>query len=207
MRALIGILLLVIPFSAFATASKERPIIILDSGHGGKDLGARIKGIEEKKLTLRTAYLTKKHLEELGYRVILTRAKDVFVPLSTRVGLANRRPSSLFVSIHYNSAKSPSASGIEVYYYNKGVQARKEDSKNLASSVIQHMVTQTKAASRGIKQGNFQVIRDTVMPGILIEAGFITNSGERKLLATQNYLDNLAKGIALGIDQFVRGCI
>ncbi|NGX27516.1 MAG: hypothetical protein K940chlam6_01453, partial [Chlamydiae bacterium] len=125
-------------------------------------------------------------------------------PLGTRVSLANRRPSSLFVSIHYNSAASPVAKGIEVYYYAKGSQKRKEKSKQLATSVINQMIRQTNAKSRGVKPGNFQVIRETTMPGILIEAGFITNGEERKQLSTQTYLDKLAKGIALGVDQFVK---
>ncbi len=194
-------LLLFLPLCAFA---KEKPIIILDPGHGGKDQGARVRNLEEKILTLRTSYLTKKHLEELGYRVILTRAKDIFLPLGTRVGLANRRDTSIFVSIHYNSAASPIAKGIEVYYYGKGKQQRREKSKQLAISVLNQTIGQTKAKSRGIKQGNYQVIRETTMPGILIEAGFLTNREERELLATQTYLDKLAKGIAIGIHQFAK---
>jgi N-acetylmuramoyl-L-alanine amidase len=200
MRRLI-LLLFFLPLLAFA---KEKPIIILDPGHGGKDQGARVRPLEEKKLTLRTAYLTKKHLEELGYRVILTRARDIFLPLGSRVSLANRRASSLFVSIHYNSAASPSANGIEVYYYGKGLKKRREESKQLATMVLQQMINKTGAKSRGVKQGNFQVIRETTMPGILVEAGFITNAEERGLIATQTYLDKLAKGIALGLDRYVK---
>jgi len=193
--------LCLLPLFAFA---KEKPIIILDPGHGGKDQGARVRNFEEKKLTLRTAYLTKKHLEDLGYRVILTRARDIYLPLGTRVTLANRRASSLFVSIHYNSAASPAAKGIEVYYYGKAVQKRRESSKQLASDVLNQMIAKTGAKSRGIKQGNFQVIRETAMPGILVEAGFITNGEERALIGTQTYLDNLAKGIASGVDKYVK---
>ena len=93
----------------------DKPIIILDPGHGGKDEGAKIKTVVEKTLTLRTAYLTKKELELLGYRVVLTRARDTYLPLQTRAKIANRRPDSLFVSIHYNSAISPQANGIAFY--------------------------------------------------------------------------------------------
>lgn len=201
MRKIILLFLCIAPLFAFA---KERPVIILDAGHGGKDQGAKIRTIEEKKLTLRTAYLVKRHLEEMGYRVALTRAKDIYLPLGTRVALANRRPSSLFVSIHYNSASSTAAKGIEVYYYGKSPQARRESSMKLARSVLAKMTAMTSAHSRGVKQGNFQVIRETTMPGILIEAGFITNREERELLTTQTYLDNLAKGIAAGVDHYVK---
>jgi len=198
---LLVFIILLIPFTGFA---KEKPYIILDAGHGGKDQGAKVSNLEEKKLTLRTTYLTKKHLELLGYRVILTRARDVFLPLSTRVVIANTRNPSLFVSIHYNSAKSPAAKGIEVYYYGSVAGKRREQSRKLASSILDQMIKETKASSRGVKKGNFQVIRETSMPAVLVEAGFMTNSEERAHLHSQHYLDQLAKGIADGIDKYVK---
>lgn len=201
MRLIVSLLLCWFPAMLFC---KELPIIILDAGHGGKDDGARVKTCEEKKIALRTTFLTKKHLEELGYRVVLTRARDVFLPLGTRVTLANRRDPSLFVSVHYNSAISPAAKGIEVYYYGKGALKRRGESKKLASEILDQMIAETSGSSRGVKQGNFQVIRETVMPAVLIEAGFITNPEERQLLSSQTYLDKLAKGIAGGVDKFVK---
>jgi len=197
---LLKILIFLIPILAFA----EKPVIILDPGHGGKDEGARVLSCLEKQLTLRTSYLTKKHLEELGYKVVMTRARDVFLPLGTRVLRANKRTHSIFVSVHYNSASSPAAKGIEVYYYGKGVQTRRTFSRQLAGAVLDHIIQETKASSRGVKAGNFQVIRETVMPAILVEAGFITNSEERALLGTHAYLDKLAKGIAFGVDKYVK---
>lgn len=194
-------LLLLAPLLAFA---QEKPTIILDPGHGGKDQGAHIRSIEEKKLTLRTSFLVKKHLEELGYRVVMTRARDVFLPLEKRVGIANGKSPSIFVSIHYNSAASPAAKGIEIYYYGAGQVERKNSSKDLASLILKQMVRETGASSRGVKNGNFQVIRDTSMPAVLIEAGFLTNNEERRLLGTHAYLEQLSKGVATGIDHFIR---
>jgi len=195
------LLLFCLPLFAFA---QEKPIIMLDAGHGGKDEGTRVRNLVEKQLTLRTAYLTKSCLEKLGYRVIMTRARDIFLPLGTRVKLANKRPNSLFVSIHYNSAKSLVAKGVEVYYYGKGDLKRKEASKQMAQILLAEMVSESGASSRGIKQGNFQVIREILTPAVLIEAGFITNSDERNLIAQEAYLAKLAKGIALGIDKYVQ---
>lgn len=182
----------------------EKPIIILDPGHGGKDQGAKLKTCVEKTLTLKTAYLTKKHLEALGYRVVLTRARDVYLPLKTRVQLANRRKESLFVSIHYNSAASPTAHGVEIFYYGMGDLEKKGASKRLASSILEGMLAETKAKSRGVKRGSFQVIRETAMPGVLIEAGFISNPEERKNLSSQPYLEKLAEGIAKGVHKYVQ---
>lgn len=201
MRLIISLFFVLFPALIFC---RELPIIVVDAGHGGKDEGARVKVCKEKKLTLLTGYLVKKHLETLGYRVVMTRARDVFLPLGTRVTLANRRNPSLFVSIHYNSAISPAAKGIEVYYYGKGTLKRRGESKKLARDVLDQMIFETNSISRGVKQGNFQVIRETVMPAVLVEAGFITKSEERQLLSTQPYLDKLAKGIAKGVDKYVK---
>lgn len=192
-------------FLPLAALCHERPIVILDAGHGGKDRGARVQQLTEKTLTLQTCYLTKQYLEALGYRVVMTRARDVFLPLTARVALANRRDPSLFVSIHYNSALSPVVKGIEVYYYGRGDQMRRRvRSQQLARQILSHMALLTKGSCRGVKHGNFQVIRETTMPAVLVEAAFLTNREERQSLASPDYLDKLAKGIALGIDQYVK---
>ena len=78
------------------------------------------------------------------------------------------------------------------------------ESKRLASQILDQMIFMTNASSRGVKQGNFQVIRDTVMPAVLVEAGFITNSEERQNLGSQAYLDKLALGVARGVDKYVK---
>ncbi len=203
MRLLHRCLVLFCLFFSAALSAAEKPIIILDPGHGGKDEGARVRTVVEKQLTLRTAYLTKKELELLGYRVVLTRARDTFLPLQTRANIANRRPESLFISIHYNSAVSPQASGIEVFYYQSKHPARAIPSRQLATSILSQMVTETGGRSRGVKRGNFHVIRQTDMPAVLIEAGFITNFEERNLIKTQTYLEKIAKGIALGVHKHI----
>lgn len=200
------LLLLLISFVTLGFSNDvHRPLIILDPGHGGKDEGARIRNIMEKKLTLRTAYLLKKELQTLGYRVVLTRARDVYVSLDTRADLANRRTGALFVSLHYNSSASPAAKGVEIYYYTKGDTGRSLQSKHLAGAILRGIVDSTSCHSRGIKRGNFHVIRETAMPAVLIEGGFLTNGEERVLLTTPTYLEKLARGIAGGIHTFVLG--
>ncbi len=201
MKLLFSLMIFLLPTAAFA---KEKPIVILDAGHGGKDEGTKVRNLMEKQLTLRTAYIAKGQLETLGYRVIMTRARDIFLPLGTRVKLANRRDPAILVSIHYNSAASPAAKGIEVYYYGKGAVTRRDASKTLATTILTHMTKESQAISRGTKQGNFQVIRETNIPAVLVEAGFVTNSEERALIATEGYLLKLGKGIASGVDKYVR---
>ena len=74
----------------------------------------------------------------------------------------------------------------------------------MAKSVIDKMVFRTKAKSRGIKSGNYLVLRKTKMPSILIEAGFLTNLEERKNIKRRDYLQKIARGIAEGVDRFVK---
>jgi len=188
--------------STFTDALK--PVIILDAGHGGTDEGAKVSTFMEKRITLTTAFLTKKHLEELGYRVMMTRSRDLYLPLQRRSSIANKVKGSLFISVHFNSSPSDEAHGIEVFYYDSKEMWRTRASKRLANCILYRIVDQTAAVSRGIKQGNFHVIRETEMPAVLVEGGFITNRDERRKLRDKTYLDRLAVGIAQGIDKYMK---
>jgi len=93
--------------------------IVIDPGHGGKDPGAiSCRGLEEKTLNLLVAKRLKDRLRKQGYKVILTREKDIYLSLSQRVDIAKRHDADLFVSIHANANRSRMANGMEVYYLN-----------------------------------------------------------------------------------------
>jgi len=177
-------------------------LIVLDPGHGGFDTGSTSQNVEEKALALRTAVLVKRYLSSMGYRVILTRSRDVFIPLAKRTAIANDTKSKLLVSLHYNAFKNPNAKGIEIYYYDKGSKWRSSNSKKLAQLVLSRLLTQTGAASRGVKHGNFHMVREANMPAILVEGGFITHPKERDQLSDPKYLDRIAQGIAEGVDKY-----
>ncbi len=181
-----------------------KPLVILDAGHGGVDEGAKVRSFQEKKVSLLTTLLTKKHLEELGYRVILTRSRDAYISLPRRVSIANKAKASLFVSIHFNSSRSETAQGIEVFYYNSDELWRSRASQRLANCVLFRVIDQTDAVSRGVKHGNFHVIRETDMPAVLVEGGFLTHQGERDKLKDRAYLDRIAIGIAQGVDKYLK---
>ncbi|MCH9630253.1 MAG: hypothetical protein S4CHLAM37_02470 [Chlamydiia bacterium] len=180
-------------------------LIIIDAGHGGYDVGARVSACNEKSLALSTSLMTKKYLTAMGYRVILTRSRDIFIPLQRRTTIANQTKSKLFVSVHFNSAKSKQAKGIEVFYYNSKDKWRSGSSKKLARRVLSKLIARTGATDRGVKDGNFHVIRETKMPAILVEGGFITHEEERHKLTDSSYREKLARGIAEGIDNYFKG--
>lgn len=98
--------------------------VVIDAGHGGKDYGAVSPwGIREKDLALEIARAVRDELKENGIRVIMTRDRDRFIPLSNRAKIANEKDADLFVSIHANAAASPELRGFEVYYLSDSAPA------------------------------------------------------------------------------------
>lgn len=185
----------------------QRSFIMIDPGHGGHDIGTQSISkprYQEKSLNFVTAQFVKSYLQQLGYRVVLTREEDKFVSLDKRAQMANEQKPAIFVSIHYNSAPSADAQGIEVFYYQSlDKKIRTAKSKKLAQSILRETLAQTQAKSRGVKQGNFAVIRETSMPAVLIEGGFVTNEMEMQKLKDPAYLKKLAWGIVKGIDEYL----
>ena len=181
--------------------------IIIDPGHGGHDVGTQSISkprYQEKSLNLVTAQFVKSFLQQLGYQVLMTREDDTFVSLDKRALFANERKPTLFVSIHYNSAPSAEAQGIEVFFYqSKEKKARTIKSKRLAQAVLKNVVAQTQAKSRGVKQANYAVIRETTMPAVLVEGGFVTNEAELQNLKDPTYLKLIAWGIVRGIEEYL----
>jgi N-acetylmuramoyl-L-alanine amidase len=167
--------------------------IVLDAGHGGYDRGG-VPGqrISEKDKTLDVAQRVRRILQASGYRVIMTRDSDVFVPLPTRVAIANSYRGASFVSIHFNCASRVGANGIETYYY-------RSDSASLAASIHRNVVSGAPSENRGIRRRGFYVLRRTAIPSVLVECGFLTNPTEGRLALTGDYRQRLAEQIARGI--------
>src|SRR2546423_97052 len=134
----------------------------------------------------------KRILQAEGYRVIMTRDSDVFIPLGTRVAIANSYRGANFVSIHFNCASRVGANGIETYYYSS-------DSASLAASIHRNVVSGAPSENRGIRRRGFYVLRRTSIPAVLVECGFLTNPTEGRLALTGDYRQRLAEQIARGI--------
>lgn len=182
-------------------------VIMIDPGHGGHDIGTQSISkprYQEKSLNLVTAKFVRDFLQQLGYQVLMTREKDVFVSLEKRANIANEKQPAIFVSIHYNSAPSAEAQGVEVFYYQYSEQKNRiVQSKKLAQAVLKNILAETEAKSRGVKHGNFLVIRNTTMPAILVEGGFVTNEAELQKLKDPTYLKKMAWGIVQGIEEYI----
>lgn len=185
----------------------SKGLIIIDPGHGGDDLGTQSNSDPkylEKHLNLATAQQLRTFLNQMGYATSMTRTKDIFISLDKRAQFANDRSPLLFVSVHYNSAPSPDAEGVEVFYYRADKDPeRTKQSKALAQSVLAKIIAESKARSRGVKHGNFAVIRQTTMPAILVEGGFLTNDREMERIKDPSYVKKLAWAMAKGVDEYL----
>lgn len=94
----------------------ERKVVVLDPGHGGQDPGAMMSGLMEKTITLATARELRRALEAIGgYRVVLTRNSDKFIPLRQRIAIARNAGADVMVSLHANKLDNPSIRGLSVY--------------------------------------------------------------------------------------------
>jgi N-acetylmuramoyl-L-alanine amidase len=148
--------------------------------------------VPEKTMTLDVALRLRDVLQASGYRVVMTRDTDVFVPLGTRVAIANSYRNAIFVCIHFNAAPRSGASGIETYFYSS-------QSLPLASAIHYHVAGGAPTSNRGVRRRGFFVLRRTTIPSVLVECGFLTNATEASYVQNASYRQKLADEIAAGI--------
>ena len=202
----------------FATRNYNK-VIFLDPGHGGKDPGANYLGVKEKDLTLQVSQQLKERLENLGYKVIMSRSTDVYVDFVTkRSEMANETNADMFISIHFNATglgENSSRSGIQTYTYlptgniasviNKKWHdnpVRLERSKKLGSYIHQSVLATTHAKDDGLLAMSFAVLRETNKPAVLLELGYIDNLEESQKVRTKEYQQKLVDGITQGIQKY-----
>lgn len=170
--------------------------VVIDAGHGGHDRGGGPgQKIPEKPYVLDIAQRLKRILAGAGYRTVMTRDGDYFVTLGQRVSIANSQRDAIFVSVHLNSAPREGANGIETYYYSS-------KSAKIASAIHSRVVSAAGTENRGVRRRGFYVIRNTRIPSVLCELGFLTNRAEGKRISTSaEHRQKLAEAIARGVMQ------
>jgi N-acetylmuramoyl-L-alanine amidase len=166
--------------------------ICCDYGHGGKDPGAIYKGRKESDDNLALGKAVAAELRRHGVEVIETRTADKTVSLEERSNLANAKGCDYFISFHRNAFKLEQAKGIETFTYKspstKSVQLAKKIQATLASVGF---------TNRGVKTANFHVLRETKAPAVLMEVGFIDNTGDNKLFDSKR--DEIIKALVKAI--------
>ena len=178
-----------------------RQLVVVDAGHGGRDVGATRNGIYEKDIVLAMSIQLGRILQQMGYSVIYTRTEDIELDLEPRVDMAENAKANAFVSVHVNAldAKASQVNGVETYHA-PGASL----GKSLAEFVHEEILTSTSANDRGVRSARFHVILKTSMPAVLVETGFITNPSESAKLVDSAYQLRMAEAIARGVDRFLK---
>ncbi len=174
-----------------------KKVVVIDAGHGDQDPGAIGSQTSEKKLNLGLALKVEALLKnDPNIDVVLTRSDDTFLQLKERVKIAEKLGADVFVSIHANSSGSSAASGTETYY-------QRSSSKKLAQTIHKYFVAATGFKDRGVQYGNFHVIRETTMPAVLLEVGFISNRAEESKMMDSAKQDEIAASVVKGIKEYL----
>lgn len=214
MAMLFTTLLFMCAFS-FVTASTDTlplfgKVIYLDPGHGGLDPGAIYKDIEEASINLEISKKLMDSLEKKGAIVYLTRDDDYDLAvnnainrkrsdLSRRANVINRSMCDLYLSIHLNADLSATWRGAQVFYDDVN------DKNKKIAEIMQGVLKDDFGTRREYKETDDMYLHKRVKrPGVLIEAGFITNPSERRLLMSSNYQQKLADTIVKGILQYFK---
>ncbi|MGG4342054.1 N-acetylmuramoyl-L-alanine amidase family protein [Paenibacillus lautus] len=174
--------------------------VVIDPGHGGKDVGATgASGRFEKEFTLQLARKVEELTEqETQLEVYLTRTEDQFISSVERARpeFANQLGADLFISIHGNTYEDSSVAGTETYYYH-------DNSIILAELMHKHIVKGVGFRDRGVKHEDFFVLKDTNMPAVLLEVGYLTNPQEEEDMLTEEVQTKMASSILDGIKEYL----
>ena len=193
--------------------------VCLDPGHGGKDPGNCVGSNQEKKYTLLLAQELRTQLKRAGFKVSMTRSSDSFIELPTRPDLAKKSGADVFISLHFNASGSSqnSVQGAEVYCltpagapstnaHGEGSGAglfagnRFNDKNMFLAYQLQKSLTKGLGVEdRGVHRARFAVLRDAVMPAVLIEGGFMSHPTEGRKIFEAGYRREMAKAIVNGL--------
>lgn len=180
---------------------KKETVIVVDPGHGGEDPGkVGVNDILEKDLNLQVAQKVAKLLKEAGIKIVMTREDDK-VPdakkedLDQRINLINDTNPTLALCIHQNSYPDEKIKGAQVFYHTVT-----EEAEDVASMVQEELRLVDPTNTRQIKENDtYYMLKNTKVPTIIVECGFLTNPEEAEKLTQEDYQNQLAKAICEGI--------
>ena len=204
-------------------AVKAFKTVVIDAGHGGHDKGAASPFGMEKDYNLLVSRELKTMLEKRGFKTVMVRNTDEFVPLEERARRANAVPDSIFVCIHFNASgdNSGEATGFEVFalaprgapathdeytYADLLAQLPGHDSENaslaLATSIQHALIGHMGEFDRGVKRARFAVLKLTKSASVLVEGGFLSNLADGKQINDPLWRKGLCESIADGVEAY-----
>lgn len=228
-RVIFGLIAVILSFAVFVVAvaanrtayvfhnsEVERPVIIIDAGHGGEDGGTQSEsGILEKDINLSIAIKLNEILTRNGFKTVMVRTEDKMIydegsstvksrktsDLHNRMLIMDTYENSIFVSIHQNHFRQGKYSGAQVFY-----RPEHAESTALAESIQKSIVANLqKDNTRQIKSctSDVYLINKAVTTAVMVECGFLSNKAEAEKLNDRNYQYEMALAIAKGIKDYL----
>ncbi len=175
-------------------------LVVISAGHGGSDPGAIVNGIYESHLNLKIAEKLKEELQNSGISVYMIRTDDSFVSLENRTYTANKMKADLFISIHCNTLNDPEFKGLMTLVHSGYLNYTNLNGKTAGTIIHGEVIKSTGAVDKGIRdRDKIIVLKDTAMPAVEIECGFLTNEAEFGKLLEDSYQWSIARGTAAGV--------
>lgn len=207
-KAATFVAILLVLFSLPASA-QQGPLagktVVLDPGHGGSQAGAFHHGVREADVNLAIGLELQAKLAAAGAAVVMTRTTDALAApsgattaaeLQARTDVAKAADADIFVSLHANAHPTKEETAGAITFYAPG---RPTD---LAAAILEAVVLETGAVNKGVRPANFYVLRNSDIPAVLVEVGFLTNRAEAARLADSAYQQEIATGICKGIMRY-----
>jgi N-acetylmuramoyl-L-alanine amidase len=179
-----------------------RKVVVLDAGHGAWDPGKVSGNLEEKDINLAIVKKLQAYLEQGGATVIITRLDDSSLgdskalDMRARSLIANASSADIFISIHQNSFTSSGVHGAQVFYFNQS-----DNSQRLGDCIQTQLKEFADPTNKFLPKpnANYYVLKQTAMPAVIVECGFLSNKSDRAKLSTDEYQEKVAWGVYLGI--------
>lgn len=196
---------------------EQRPVVIIDPGHGGIDGGAEANGLIEKDINLAISLNLRDFLSMQGFRVIMTREDDRSIhdqgitqisrqkrsDMYNRLALIEDHPEAIFVSIHQNKFEQASVCGAQVFY-----SQNHPDSQQLAQQIQSSFASLLQPDNtREIKpaENNLFLLYEATVPAVMVECGFLSNQQEAGQLSDPTYQRKVAFVVGQALCRFVAG--
>ena len=221
--AVILITFCLVMYSAFSNITartdsdslEQQPMIVIDAGHGGEDGGAEVDGVLEKDINLSIAGKLSEILRLCGCRVTEIRDEDISVydsdaqtlrekkvsDLKRRVEIANESDNNILVSIHQNKFDNSAYSGAQLFY-----SSNHDDSRVLAESIRSAITSLLqKDNTRELKPAGSDIylLDHAEVPAVIVECGFLSNQEERSKLMDDDYQNEMAYAVAMGVLEYI----
>lgn len=174
-------------------------LIFIDAGHGGMDKGEIGKGgLIEKNFSLIISLREKESFEKLGYEVAMSRTTDEYIPLTSRVEAANTMKADVYISNHVNSG---GARGVEVLH-----SVSDDRGKKLAEKICEYisgvgLINRGAKTKRGMNGDYHLAIRETTMPSVIIEYGFIDSVYDGEFLKDEYFIEKMASAVVRAVSE------